>query len=263
MRQEAGLKLERSPLEFVLVQVRFSPVTAMGKYIPPLQDELRKSGFPGFTKERMQQVTFGPEPTVETGTRWCFVSREKREGVVLTEDFVVYETSRYDVFESFTKQFKDVLEKLNAVAEIDFASQIGLRYVDVVRSLDGHPPQWFIREELQGLTATSVNEDEVTNQFLSLVKTSEGRLKFKSFEGRGPGFMPPDLDATRLQFDLELTEHDPFRILDFDHIWKGEIDFVPDEIVDKMWALHGSIERIFKATVTKEAIAVWQSKGNE
>lgn len=235
----------------------------MRDYIPPLQEKLRKSGFPGFNKERIQEVTFGPEPSAETSTRWCFVSRDKREGVVLTEDFVVYETTRYEVFETFTERVKHVLNVLNAVAEITFASQIGLRYVDVVRSLDGHPPNWFIRKQFQGLSAELIAEAEVSNQFLTLVRTSEGHLKLKSLEGRGPEFMPPDLGATRLEFDLELTKEDVFRILDFDHIWRGEIDFVSDDIVAKMWALHGSIEKTFKAIVTDEAMGVWKSKGDQ
>lgn len=260
MRQDPGMKLERSPLQLVLVQVRFSPVTAMREYVRPFQDKLRKSGFPGFKKEQIQQVTFGPEPSAETSTRWSFVSRDKREGVVLTEDFVVYETTGYDVFERFTERFSEVMTELNAAASIDFASQIGLRYVDVVHSLDGHTPDWFIREQFHGLAASGIGE-RITNQFLSLVKTGEGMLKLKTLDGHGPGFMPPDLEATRLEFDLELGEDEPFRILDFDHIWKGEIDFVPNEIIRKMWALHGSIEKIFKATVTDGALKVWESSG--
>ena len=254
------MKLERSPLQLVLVQVRFSPVTAMREYVPPFQDKLRKSGFPGFKKEQIQQVTFGPEPTAETSTRWSFLSRDKREGVILTEDFVVYETARYDVFESFTERFLEVLAELNATASISFASQVGLRYVDVVHSLDGHTPDWFVREQFHGLPANGIGE-RITNQFLSIVKTDDGVLKLKTLDGHGPGFMPPDLEATLLEFDLKLREGESFRILDFDHIWKGEIDFVPDKIISKMWELHGSIERIFKATVTDDALKVWESRG--
>ncbi len=259
MRTEPALRLERSPLQFVLVQVRFSPVTLMRDYVPPLQEKLRKSGFPGFSKETMQHVSFGPEPKAETSKRWCFVSRDKREGVVLAEDFIVYETTRYDIYETFTERFRNVLAELNAVAEIGFASQIGLRYVDVIHSLDGHPPDWFVREQFHGLKADEIGEP-LTNQFLSVVRTADGILKLKTLDGHGPGFMPPDLEAARLKFDLELTEQDSFRILDFDHIWTGEIDFVPEDIVARMWALHGSIEKSFKATVTGDALAVWESK---
>lgn len=262
MRTEPSLKLERSPLQFVLIQVRFSPVAAIRDYVPLFQDKLRKNGFPGFNKETMQQFSFGPEPKVENTTRWRFVSRDKREGVVLAEDFVVYETSRYDVFETFTERFKNVLIELNGVAQIDFASQIGLRYVDVVHSLDEHDPDWFIRDQFHGLKADGIGE-LMTNQFLSVVKTADGVLKLKTHDGYGPEFMPPDLEATSLEFDLKLTEQDSFRILDFDHIWKGEIDFVPTEIVAKMWALHESIEQTFKETVTDDAMRVWKSKGGE
>lgn len=262
MKTEPSLKLERSPLQFVLVQVRFSPVAAMREYVTPLQDRLRKSGFPGFNKEKIQQVTFGPEPEMETSTRWSFVSRDKRECIVLTEDFVVYETTRYDVFETFTERVKGVLAQLNEIAEINFASQIGLRYIDVVHSLDGHPPDWFIRKQFLGLSADGIGEPR-TNQFLSVVKTTDGILKLKTLDGHGQKFMPPDLEATRVDFELELTEDDSFRILDFDHIWQGETNFVPDAIIANMGALHGAIKKTFKAVVTEDAIKVWESKGGE
>ena len=261
MRQKAGSKLERSPLQLVLVQVRFSPVAAMREYVPNFQDQLRKAGFPGFDKEQIQQVTFGPEPTTETTTRWVFSSRDKKEAVVLTDDFVVYEVSNYGLFESFTTRFLDILTKLNSAASISFASQIGLRYVDVVHSLDGHHPDWFLREQFHGLSSEEVGEI-VTNQFLSVVKTQAGVLKLKTLDGRGPGFMPRDLESSHLVFDLTLQENEPFRILDFDHIWKGEVDLRPEEIISTMWKLHGSIEEIFKATVTDEALSVWGSVGD-
>jgi uncharacterized protein (TIGR04255 family) len=263
MQKDTKPKLERSPLQFVLVQFRFSPITAMSEYVPRLQEILRKSGFPGFSREQIQQVIFGPTPKAETTSRWCFVSRDKREGVVLTEDYVVYETTRYDVFETFTDRVKRILEKLNNIAEIGFATQIGLRYVDVIRSLDGHPPNWFIREEVQGLNAQGLSEKAVVNQFLSMITTNEGILKIKSLEGVGPGFMPPDLEATRLDFDLSMPEGEAFRVLDFDHIWKGEVDFVPDRLIQTMELLHNSIGKAFMATVKPEAIEVWKSKGNE
>ena len=206
----------------------------------------------------MQQVIFGPEPTAETSTRWCFVSRDKRESVVLTDDFIVYETTSYEVFDTFSRRVKDILTELNGVADIGFASQIGLRYVDVITALDGHSPSWFIREQLQGLTPNDVEAKEVVNQFLSVITTNDGQLKLKSLEGRGPRFMPPDLEATRLEFELKLNDGEQFRILDFDHIWKGEMDFGPDELVRRMDTLHEGIKQTFKAAVTPEAITVWK-----
>ncbi len=235
----------------------------MREYVPALQDRLRKLGFPGFNREQIQQFVIGPEPKSETSLRWCFVSRDKREGVVLTEDFVVYETTRYEVFDTFVERVRTVLSELNEIASVDFATQIGLRYIDVIHELDGHEPAWFIRQQFQGLSPDAVGEPEVMNQFFSMIKTSEGLLKLKSIEGCGSSFMPPDLEANRLKFALSLADDAAFRILDFDHIWKGEIDFAPDQIIEKMWAIHGSIGKAFRATVTPEALAVWEAKGSE
>lgn len=258
MRKSPVLKLLRSPLIFVLIQVRFSPVKLMREFVPKLQDHFRKSGFPRFDEEQFQQVIFGPKPETLTGSRWCFGSRDKHQSIVLTEDFVVFETNQYNLFDDFVDQFRNVLTKLREVAEIEFANQIGLRYVDLIRPLDGHPPEWFLREEVRGLQASSLSAEHVINRFSATIKTSEGELRLRSIEASGTGFMPPDLEATRLDFDIPRKDEEPFRILDFDHIWRGEMDFSVDEIANKMWGLHEFIEKTFRATVTEDAMKVWE-----
>lgn len=263
MRKQSALKLLRSPLIFVLVQVRFSPVKLMREYVPKLQDYFRKSGFPRCEEEQFQQVIFGPKTETQTGSRWNLVSRDKREGIVLTEDFVVFEMSRYDLFDDFVTKFKDVLTKLHEVADIEFVNQIGLRYVDFIQTLDGHPPEWFLRQEVRGLQPSSLGADQVVNQFMAAIKTSEGELRLSAFDGTGPEFMPPGLNATRLEFDNQRNNDDPFRVLDFDHIWRGEMDFVVEEIMAKMWGLHEFIGKAFQATVTTDAMKVWEKAGAE
>lgn len=232
----------------------------MEKYVASIQDKLRKIGFPRYDPEHIQQINFVPEPVSERVLRWNFVSRDKTEGVLLTENFIVYETTKYDVFETFAEQCAKVLTILNDIAEVDFATQIGLRYVDVIRELDGHPLNWFIRNEFHGLLPAAVDGWHVSNQFFTLIKTDEGTLKLKSIDGQGPNFMPSDLESNRLAFDLVLQEQDRFRILDFDHIWKGDIDFEPTVIVEKMRDLHAPIGKVFRATVSDEAIHVWMKK---
>jgi uncharacterized protein (TIGR04255 family) len=235
----------------------------MHKYVPQVQEALRKKGYPGFFEEQAEKITLGPKPLIESRTRWRFVNRAKQKCIVLAEDFVVYETSAYDVFHTFIDCFREVLEQLNSEAEIEYVTQIGLRYVDVICELDGYSPEWFIKEQFRGVRAEDLDEIDTTNQFLTLIKTTEGNLNVRSYERNGPEFMPPDLAESRLEFRQSLAPGDRYRVLDFDHIWKGEMDFTADEITGKMEDLHKGIDKTFKWIVTADALKVWQSAGGE
>ncbi len=231
----------------------------MKEYVALFQDWLRKNGFPGFKREHMQRFVFGPDPETETSSRWKFLSKDKTERVILTQDFIVYETSNYLRFTAFTERLAAILSTLNSIAEIDYVSQIGLRYVDVIHQLDGYPPSWFIREQLKGLPHELVDGCQVrVNQSLSVLDTPVGELRLRVLAGTGQNFLPPDLEQDELEFKLKLNTEDEFKILDFDHIWKGEIDFDADPIIEKLWDLHASVKQTFEASVTEEALTVWE-----
>ena len=38
--------LKRAPVVYILMQLRFAPILAMAKYVPDIQDALRRSGLP-------------------------------------------------------------------------------------------------------------------------------------------------------------------------------------------------------------------------
>ena len=46
-----NIKLTKQPLALVLIQTRFSPISNLDKYIPGIQDELRRTGFPYLTQK--------------------------------------------------------------------------------------------------------------------------------------------------------------------------------------------------------------------
>ena len=231
----------------------------MSEYVPKLQEQLRKQGFPRFDEEQIRQFVFGPgRPESREAVRWNFRSKDEYEDVILTSDFVVYETSRYNRFADFVERLSLVIELLKEVAEIDLVSQIGLRYVDLVQRLDSHEPHWFLQERIKGLAGSSIGIDEARNQLVVTAKTPEGQLTVRCLEGRGPNFMPPDLDSTHLKFDTTLEEGTGFRILDFDHVWRGETDFDTASITEQTGKLKQYIWNAFKATVTEDAIEVWK-----
>ena len=261
MRKRQALKLHRSPLILVLAQVRFSPVLAIKEYIPAIQEELRKHTFSGYRAEHIQQVTFtGADLKTEQTNRWVFASRDRREAVVISPNFVVYETSSYDVFETFVARFEPVLTLLKEKVSLDFAEQVGLRYVDLIRPAEGKPASDFLCESLRGLSKEKLKAISALQQFIIQAKTPQGDLAIRSFENSGDSLLPPDLASTHLELGVSFDEAEPCRILDIDHISRAQLDFEPSALVKRLWDLHGSSEEAFFAATTPEAIEFWKSE---
>lgn len=264
-RKEPALKLERSPLVFVLSQVRFPAVLKIEDHVPDIQEALRKLGFPRYSKEDIQQFSFGPaEQKLERDKRWVFVSRNRHEGVVLSSNFVVYETSDYDVFETFLDRFAPVLELIADTTGSEFAEQIGLRYVDLIRPTDQLTAGEFLRERVRGLSQENLGAKSSRHQFITQARTEHGDLFVRSFENSGSNMMPPDLMSTHLHFKVDPQElkDETYRILDIDHITKGEFDFRAAELVEKLWDLHEFSSKAFRAAVTDDALEFWRNESS-
>jgi uncharacterized protein (TIGR04255 family) len=264
MRKQPALKLERSPLVLVLSQIRFPAVLKMHQHIEAIQDALRGQRFQRFEEEQIQQVTFGgPAPKVEQGKRWVFSTRDKTEAVVLAPAFVVYETSNYDVFETFVERFSPVLDLIRAETETEFAERLGLRYLDLIRPTDELPASDFLRERVRGLSHEDLGAKHSRHQFVTQATTEHGDLNVRSFENTGPEFLPPDLVSTHLDFgvDPDQLTGEVYRILDIDHIAKAEVDFTSEALIAKLWQLHEYSSKAFLAAVTENAIKFWKERG--
>lgn len=263
MRKQPALKLKRSPLVLVLSQVRFPAVLKMHEHIETMQDALRGQGFPRFEEEDVQQVTFGgPAPKVEQGKRWVFSSRNKTEAVMLAPAFVVYETTEYDVFETFTERFSPVLDLIATETDTEFAERIGLRYLDLIRPTDDLQASEFLRERVRGLSQKDLGAKHSRHQFITQATTEHGDLNVRSFENTGPEFLPADLVSTHLEFHVDPDEltGEVYRILDVDHIAKAEADFTSEAIIPELWKLHEYSSKAFLAAVTEDAIKFWKEK---
>jgi len=153
-----------------------------------------------------------------------------------------------------------VLSLLKDTVKIDFAEQLGLRYVDLIRSIDGTQAKDLLRTNVRGLSDSDLGASQCRQHFLTKAVTPLGELFVRSVEDSGESFLPPDLADTSLDFGITPTE-EAFRILDTDHIAKGQWDFDPKALVERMWELHGFSTKAFEAAVTPEAIEIWRKKG--
>jgi uncharacterized protein (TIGR04255 family) len=260
-RKIPALKLTKSPLVLVLAQIRFPAVLKMFTYVPEVQESLRQAGFSRYAEEQIQEIVFGPEIKTEKGSRWLFATRDKRQAVVLTNDFVVYETTQYDVFETFLDRVRAMVDVIKAKVQVDLSEQIGLRYVDLIRQINGRAPRDLLKEPLRGLTNDDLDASESRQQLMVQAKTQHGFLNLRMIENLGPSFMPPDLASTHLDFPATLEQKEVYRLLDFDHIFRGDVDFEAKAIEEKLAALHESTTKAFRAAVTTEALDYWKGGG--
>src|SRR5947207_2541704 len=114
-----GKKMGNAPVYYIVVQVRFNPILVFDPYIPTIQEELRKAGYPDF--EKRAAVVFdlthsGGEPsTVQQvpKTSYFFSNMETTRGFVLGQNALSMHTTEYDVFETFSAEFLRVLEVLH------------------------------------------------------------------------------------------------------------------------------------------------------
>ncbi|MEZ6115543.1 MAG: TIGR04255 family protein [Pirellulaceae bacterium] len=258
MRTEPALKLERSPLILVLAQIRFTPVLKMADYVPDIQDKMRQEGLVRFTPEETQQIVFGPVVKTNQSTRWVFSNRLQNESVILSNDFFVYQVSRYEVFERYVERLLLLFKHIRERAGLNFAAQIGLRYVDLVRSGGSYSVDDFIAPSLRGLSAVDLGVKTANHQFAIQSQTEIGTLFLRSYENTGDQFLPPDLQTQHLAFPAPPANDEDFRILDFDHISKEEVDFEGDGLSDLLWKLHEATKKAFDVATTSDAMKYWK-----
>jgi len=258
-------KLAEPPLKFTLVQVCFSPVAAMENYVLEIQDRLRKTNFPGYKRETVQNWTLSGEqpPQSKTLSRWIFLSKDETQGIVLTQDFFVFQTTEYRQFSEFSQQVSDVVSVLKDIAEIEFSTRIGLRYVNILTEIGSEPPENSLHPRLRGTSwdLFSSHEVDVQNFSFSVITTDIGKLQVRVADGEGEKYMPPDLANTGLKFQFKINPGDQYRIFDLDHISQNRIGFEAEEITGTMNALHSWIDSVFWALTTNEAHAFWNASG--
>jgi len=254
-------KLKKSPLAMVLAQVKFAPVLQIQKYIPELQEILRKRGYPHFLEEQVQEFVFAvgnTNPPVQNNSRWIFGSSDWRDTVVLSQDFVVIETSSYDKFETFSSEFSKILKLVKDTVSLTRSERIGLRYVNLIRSEQPNDFQTFLRQELRGLGEGDIKgASGMQVSCISHALTPHGRLMIRAVHIDDGSHIPPELASTKLKFAYKPTKGEQVSILDIDHNGEFAGDFEVDDIISKLGELHNFSDSAFIASVTPEALNAW------
>jgi len=262
--------LSQQPLVLVLAQVRFSPVRQLAEYIPEIQDDFRRYGFPLELAGEVQQLIFGPGgglPTrVTSQPRWEYRTKDETWSILVMENSVVLQTTSYQRFEGFAEKLHHAVETVLAKTEHDkfgVIERVGLRYIDLVRPREGEDFRDYLRPGLHGVS------DEVFNagtQRLHIESTGttevgdlEGTLVIRVVQNDDGYSLPPDLLGAAPVHTPRSTKGELVTLIDMDHFIQGKFEPSADQVVAHAYAMHDQLVETFHEHVaTKEAIEVWR-----
>ncbi|MBS0472801.1 MAG: TIGR04255 family protein [Proteobacteria bacterium] len=267
-----GKKLSKAPIYYALAQVRFNALLQLEQFVPAIQESLRQADYPDF--ERMVAhgvaVNMSPGqqnsivPAIQTQVRFQFLNARRTAGFNLEPDGLVFHTTEYDTFETFSKAFFLGLKTVHDAAKLSFSSRLGIRYLDVVRPLrDGETLPEYLAPSVMGIfdklsprrLQQAMSETRTTRDQTTLVSRT---ILLDQAEPSGPA-MPEELHPIVLGLPKRFDGiKGLYAIIDTDSFEEKREDFSFDYLEKTLKSLHDELAKSFAHTVTDHAREVWK-----
>ncbi|MEI6386485.1 MAG: TIGR04255 family protein [Spirochaetota bacterium] len=272
-RKCALIKLSKQPIALVLIQARFSPISNMDIYIPAIQDNLRRLGYPLFSPQKTLSLEIGPESVNRLEqTQWRFEQADRRSSVIVDGGQILLQTSSYDIFEQFIAEYRRVFSAIMAETEhlrFGVIQRLGLRYIDQVFKQDAADSiDSYLRPELQGMSSPSFY-DPVKRYAIAVSGKTElrsdqtGKMVIRVTRDKNENGidLPSDVFEGSPERTRKIADGDEYALIDMDHFWEGGIGpgFDIDAIEELFYRLHDKvIEALHGSVVTVEGIKKWE-----
>jgi uncharacterized protein (TIGR04255 family) len=265
--------LSKQPLVLVLCQVRFSPVRQMAQYIPAIQEDFRRNGYPLEKAGKVQNLLITASgPKVEEQERWEYRTKDETRSVLVAHDSVSLQTTSYTRFEQFADQFRFALDTVltrtdhNAKADgntLGVIHRIGLRYVDLIRPGAGQDHRFFLKPGFHGLADEVFDKGThrlyVQSVGRTMVGKTAGAMIVRVAQGDDGSPLPPDLAVGAPKHEARASAGELVTFVDMDHAVTGSFDADTSLVIEHLFLLHDAlVETFHEHVVSKEAIAAWE-----
>ena len=235
------------PQKFVLAELRFSPVLQIAKYIPDIQDELRRQ-FPIATKQNDQPVDTNSGSYLDSNLDWwAFISVNRKSAIVVNRERLVYMTAKFPRFDDFLGTCKYAIETIKHIVEPGLILRISLRYGNLINVNDDENISDLVDEhfgmpsciETLGTTRRHSNE--------TFIRTDEGQLVIRTLYGKHNLTRLPDIQRLPISI-AEKAAASERMILDVHHYWEAidkSVIFETSAILEKLAALRDKTREAF------------------
>ena len=163
--------LPTRPLSVILMQVTFSPINQIQKYIPAFQEYLQRIEYPLYSSRETDIVCLGQhgEPKKAIFEQWYFSSSDTQQTIILDSERVTYQVfdMQFSSFENIFQNFLTIVKEFDALVEIPSISRLGLRYIHSIQEKEDVSWKDMVTKEFQG-PSFPADGDWIENELRSI-----------------------------------------------------------------------------------------------
>ena len=260
-RTHSALRLSKTPLIFVLAQVRVAPIAQIESFLPAIQETLRHRGFPNLLKRKfmIDHAPPGGEHVKQERIQWEMMNVAKTRSVLIDEGSLVLQTTAYDSGESFLADLQIALDAFKEHAKPTDLLRVGLRYVDLIKPIGSLKLDALVAPSLRP-AAVNLPWPSVAHFWESLRETSSNTKLLVRYTEAMRGFaFPPDLGPfISLQLNRAPEQDSAFGLLDTDHFDERRGAFDVSDTIERAGDLHDILDQSFRELVTPAALEAWK-----
>ena len=281
--------LETPPLALAAMHLEFSQIPSIAGMTTELANTLLQKmidiGFPEkiISQQQRLEVNFDLQDEksaarkITTVQRNLFRAAGEKNIIELTESSLIFRTTDYNNFESFSKIFIDVLQLCEATIpgfNKCLMKFVGLRYADIIVPNPGFDLDEFVKDDILP-SPLSVLQKQITRQGVTItrVKTGEAQYLNVNFEelpkidNKIHKLLPDNLIEGDPKCGLQISllpwwggfSSEYYGILDIDHqhFFQGSPQFDIKQVESIIECLYNDADAVFWSVLTEQALKSW------
>jgi uncharacterized protein (TIGR04255 family) len=257
-----ALNLTNPPLLLAVAQIIVSPVLKIADYIPEIQEQLRKLGFPLVHMRTTRiEASSGGQVIGESFEDWEFVSSDGTYSLLVGKVGACLVSADYLGYEGFIEKLMLCLNTLHGTIRYSNIERVSLRYVDLLQLTEDKPLHHFVASGVAGLQSPGTSARRTATRSETVFQTQSHRHLVVGVMERASGIvLPADLLGLAVKLRWPIRSDRPFALLDNLHIEECEAGslFNSESVRARLNELHDALDHSFRAAITTQAIEEWR-----
>ncbi|HET7108119.1 MAG TPA: TIGR04255 family protein [Candidatus Acidoferrum sp.] len=255
--------MKKPPIFYTIGQIQFSPVLGMAKFVPDIQEELRRD-FPDFQRGKIANVQIkaideNVPVQVVTQERWHFNDLNRTSGYLLQPQSLVFHTTAYETSEHFLQKVLGGISIVQKYAELTYIESVSIRTLDAVIPEPDQNVREYLNPAVRGLSEGLDGHLKHSVMESLWEVPPHGVLISRVAIVKGALATPMDLFPLALELKPELRKLDlgEHALVDSDRQHKERFAFDPEEIRRRLLVVKRDATLAFQKSVSQFALERW------